>query len=267
MSKRLSDKVAIITGSGRGIGRASALRFAGEGATIVVSDIDARTAEETARSIVDAGGRAICHPADVTDSSQVDGLVARATSEFGRLDIMFNNAGGALPEATDGVTDEKYREVLALNLDGVFFGTRSALRVMVPQGSGCILITTSGAGLGAVPGFAAYGMAKAGVVNLAKSVADEYGKYGIRANVVSPGPIASEGMLAYLDSQEGLRERTERGVPLRRLGTSEDIANVALFLASDEASYVSGVVIPVDGGISSRYSTPTPPPPTRAAAR
>lgn len=258
MGDRLQDKIGIITGSGRGIGRASAIRFASEGASIIVSDIDADTAQETTRLILDAGGRAICHPADVTDSAQVDALVERAISEFDRLDIMFNNAGGALPEITHEVSDEKYREVVALNLDGVFFGTRAALRVMVPQRSGCILMTTSGAGLGAVPGLASYGMAKAGVVNLAKSVADEYGKHGIRANVVSPGPIASEGFLAYLDSVDGLKEKMESGVPVRRLGMPEEIASTALFLASDEASYVSGVVIPVDGGIASKYPTPTP---------
>lgn len=257
MGERLPGKIAIITGSGRGIGRACANLFAREGASVVVSDIAADTAEEATKSIVEAGGQAICHPADVTDPSQVDGLVERAVSEFGRLDIMFNNAGGALPEVTDEISDEDYRRVIALNLDGVFFGTRAALRLMVRQQSGCILSTTSGAGLGAVSGLASYGMAKAGVVNLAKSVADEYGKHGIRANVVSPGPIASEGFLAYLDSVEGLRQKMEDGVPVRRLGLPEDIANAALFLASDEASYVTGVVIPVDGGIACRYPTPT----------
>ena len=258
MGNRLGGKIAVITGSGRGIGRASAIRFASEGAAIIVSDIDVNNAQETTRLILDAGGRALCHPTDVTDSSQVDALVERAVSEFGRLDIMFNNAGGALPEITHEVSDEKYREVIALNLDGVFFGTRAALRVMVPQQSGCILMTTSGAGLGAVPGLASYGMAKAAVANLAKNVADEYGKHGIRANVVSPGPIASEGFLAYLNSVEGLKDKMESGVPVRRLGLPEEIANTALFLVSDEASYVSGVVIPVDGGIASKYPTPTP---------
>ena len=258
MSTRLQNKVAVITGAARGIGRASAIRFAEEGAAIVVADIDADGAEETAQLVTAAGGRAISMPTDVTDSKQVDALVDRAVSEYGRLDIMFNNAGGALPEPTLDVTDKKLREVVALNLDGVFFGCRAALRVMVPQKSGCILITTSGAGLGAVAGLAAYGMAKAGVINLAKNIADEYGPHGIRANVVSPGPIASEGFLAYLNSVDGLRQKMENGVPARRLGRPEDIANAALFLASDEASYVSGVVIPVDGGISSQYPTPTP---------
>ena len=268
MSDRLRDKVAIITGSGRGIGRAGALRFAEEGALIIVSDLDAGNAEDTTRAVQEVGGQAICHPADVTDAEAVDALVDRAISEFGRLDIMWNNAGGAIPEPTLDVTDDKYREVVALNQDGVFYGTRAALRVMVPRRSGVILITTSGAGLGAVGGLTAYGMAKAAVINLARNVADEYGPLGIRANVVSPGPIGSEGFLAYLDSVPGLREKMEGGVPARRLGTPEDIANTALFLASDEASYVSGVVVPVDGGIAAKYPSPTPeptpePPPER----
>lgn len=258
MGERLKEKTAIITGSGRGIGRACAIRFAQEGAAVVVSDINADNAQKTTDLILAAGGRALCHTSDVTDSAQVDTLVERAVAEFGQLDIMFNNAGGALPETTHDVTDEKYREVIGLNLDAVFFGSRAALRVMVQQGSGCILMTTSGAGLGAVPGLASYGMAKAGIINLAKSIADEYGQYGIRANVVSPGPIVSEGFLAYLNSVEGLKEKMENGVPVRRLGRPEEIANTALFLASDEASYVSGVVLPVDGGIASRYPTPTP---------
>ena len=258
MSERLRGKVAIITGGGRGIGRVSAELFAREGAKVVIADIDAANAEAATKAILDAGGEALCHPTDVTDSAAVDGLVDRAVSEFGRLDIMFNNAGGALPESTHEMTDEKYREVVALNMDGVFYGTRAALRVMLPQKSGCILITTSGAGLGAVKGLAAYGMAKAGVINLAQNVAKEYGPLGIRANVVSPGPIASEGFMQFLNSVDGLQAKMEGGVPLQRLGQAAEIANTALFLASDEASYVSGVVVPVDGGISGVYATPTP---------
>lgn len=258
MGDRLEGKVAIITGSGRGIGRVGAELFAREGASVVVSDIHAANTKETAEAITRAGGRAISHPADVTDSAQVDALVERAVAEFGRLDIMWNNAGGALPEETHTVADEEYRQVVQLNMDGVFFGTRAALRVMLPQKSGSILITTSGAGLGAVPGLATYGMAKAAVINLAKSVAYEYGEFGIRANVVSPGPIASEGFMQFLNSVEGLRAKMEDGVPARRLGEPEDIAHAALFLASDEAKYVSGVVVPVDGGISSLYPSPTP---------
>lgn len=256
MSQRLEGKVAIITGSGRGIGRAGAELFAREGASVVVSDIDGAIAKETAQAIIEAGGRAIDHVTDVTDSAQVDALVDRTVAEFGRLDIMWSNAGGARPEETLGVTDEQYQDVIALNMHGVFYSTRAALRVMVAQKNGSILITTSGAGIGGIPGLTAYGMAKAAVINLAKSVAQEFGPHGIRANVIAPGPIDSEGLSSYLDSVEGLREKMEDGVPVGRLGQSEEIANAALFLASDEASYVSGVVVPVDGGVGSGHPTP-----------
>ncbi len=256
MGDRLAGKITIVTGAGSGIGRASAELFAAEGAVVVVNDLDSDSASATVARIEAASGRAVAHPADVTDPVAVESLVARTTAEFGRLDVMFNNAGGARPEATDAMSPEDYRRVVALNLDGVFYGTQSALRVMMPQRSGCILMTTSGAGLGAVHHLAAYGMAKAGVVNLGKSVAAEYGRFGIRANVISPGPMGSEGFLSWLDTIEGGRERFESEVPIRRLGRPEDIAHAALFLASDEASFVSGIVVPVDGGISSQYPTP-----------
>ncbi len=260
MGDRLAGKITIITGAGSGIGRASALRFASEGATVIVNDVNSSGAEETVKLVVKAAragsGPAVAHPADVTDPKQVDELVARATRDYGRLDVMFNNAGGAQPESTVEMTVEKYRSILALNLDGVFYGTQAALRVMLPRKSGCILMTTSGAGLGAVHHLAAYGMAKAGVINLGKSVAAEYGPRGIRSNVISPGPMGSPGFMSWLDTIEGGLERFEAEVPVRRLGTPEDIASTAVFLASDEASFVSGIVVPVDGGISSQYPTP-----------
>lgn len=253
---RLADKITIITGAGSGIGRASAVRFAEEGASVVVNDINDAGIKETVALITESGGVAVGHPADVTDPQQVDEIVARTMRDFGRLDVMFNNAGGARPTPTDTMSIEDYKAIVDLNLHGVFYGTQAALRVMLPQRSGCILMTTSGAGLGAVHHLAAYGVAKAGVVNLGKSVAAEYGRHGIRANVISPGPMGSPGFLGWLGTVEGGRERFEAEVPVRRLGTPEDIAHTALFLASDEASYVSGIVVPVDGGISSQYPTP-----------
>ncbi|MCB9726289.1 MAG: SDR family oxidoreductase [Spirochaetaceae bacterium] len=256
MGNRLAGKIAIITGAGQGIGRAGALAFAAEGATVVVNDLHEETAQETTRRVHEAGGRALCHVADVTDSRAVDALVERCVAELGRLDVMWCNAGGARPESTVEMSDAAYERVVALNQHAVFYGCRAALRAMLPQRSGNLLITTSGAGLGAVHHLAAYGMAKAAVVNLGKSLAAEYGRHGIRANVISPGPMGSEGFLSWLATVEGLRERFESEVPLRRLGTPEDIARTAVFLASDEASFVSGVVVPVDGGIASQYPTP-----------
>jgi len=256
MAGRIEGKITIVTGAGSGIGRASAELFAREGAVVVANDIDPETAAETVRSIEAAGGRALAHPADMTDPEQVNGLVDRAVSELGRLDVMFCNAGGARPEPTHEMPVDRYRRVIQLNLDSVFFGTQAAIRVMLEQGGGCILMTTSGAGIGSVMQLAAYGAAKAGVINLAKNVAAEYGKNGIRANVVSPGPMATPGFLSWLDTVENGLQMFEEQIPIGRLGTADDIARAALFLASDEASFISGITVPVDGGNSAIYHSP-----------
>ncbi len=256
MSGRLSGKISIITGAGSGIGAASARFFAAQGATVVVNDIDARAARKTAEEIATAGGRAVDHVADVTKPEEVEALVARTKRDFGRVDVFFNNAGGAIPEPTESVSLLEYRRLIALNLDSVFFGTQCALRVMMEQRKGCILMTTSGAGLRAVRHLAVYGMAKAGVISLARSIAADYGRYGIRANAISPGPMATPGFLAWLATvRDGLR-RFEAQVPTGRLGTPEDIAQAAVFLASDEASFINGVTLPVDGGVHAVFASP-----------
>ncbi len=256
MADRLVGKVGVVTGAGSGIGQATALRFASEAACVVVNDIDANSAEETVKAIREAGGEALSHQADVTDPEQIEALVARATDEFGRLDIMFNNAGGATPEATDSMPIERYRQIIQLNLDSVFFGCQCAVRAMLPQRSGCILMTASGAGVGAVLHLAAYGAAKAAVISMARSIATEYGKQGIRANVIAPGPMLTPGLRAWLDTLEDGPAQYAEQVPVGRLGTPEDIANAATFLASDEASFISGILMPVDGGISAIYAAP-----------
>ncbi len=256
MSGRLAGRISIITGAGSGIGAASARLFAAAGATVVVNDIDVRAARKTVEEIGAAGGRAVDHAADVTKPEEVESLVARTTRDYGRLDVFFNNAGGAIPEPTESVSLLEYRRLIALNLDSVFFGTQCALRVMMEQRSGCILMTTSGAGLRAVRHLAVYGMAKAGVISLARSIAADYGRYGIRANAISPGPMATPGFLAWLATvRDGLR-RFEAQVPTGRLGTPEDIAQAAVFLASDEASFINGVTLPVDGGVHAVFASP-----------
>ena len=256
MGERLAGKIAIITGAGSGIGRASARRFAEEGATVVVNDIDPSSAEETVAGISADGGQAIAHPADVTRPDEVEGLIERATTDFGRLDVLFNNAGGAIPEPLDSMALDEYRRLMQLNLDAAFYGSQCALRVMKEQRSGCILMTTSGAGLRAVRNLAVYGMAKAGVIQLARSIAADYGRFGIRANVISPGPMATPPFLAWLDTVRNGLKRFEAQVPLGRLGTPEDIAHTAVFLASDEAAFVNGVTIPVDGGVDAIFAAP-----------
>lgn len=256
MGDRLAGRISIITGAGSGIGAASARLFAAQGARVVVNDIDPRAAAATVDAIVRSGGEAVAHVADVTKPEETDALVAKTVRDFGRLDVFFANAGGAVPEPTESVSLAEYRRLIALNLDSVFYGTQAALRPMMAQRKGVILMTTSGAGLRAVRHLAVYGMAKAGVISLARSIAADYGRHGVRANAISPGPMATPGFLSWLATvRDGLR-RFEAQVPVGRLGTPEDIAQAAVFLASDEASFVNGVTLPVDGGVHAVFASP-----------
>ena len=256
MAGRLEGKVAVVTGAGSGIGRASALRFAAEGAAVVVNDLDPEAARLVVSEIERAGGRARPAPGDVTRPATAEDLADQAVAAFGKLDVFYNNAGGAMPTPIEATDHARWRRDLDLNLDSVWYGTRAALRIMVPQRRGCILATSSGAGLGAVYGLSAYGAAKAAVINLMRSVALEYGAVGIRANAICPGTTETPQLRAWLDTQPG-RDRFASGIPLRRLGLPEEIATAALFLASDEASYVTGAALVVDGGISSSAAVPS----------
>lgn len=252
----LAGRVAIVTAAGSGIGRASALHFARAGAQVIASDIDGAAVDETVRLIAAAGGAAVAQVADVTQAVQVQQLVDAALACHGRLDVMFNNAGGAFPQPTHEMSLETYRQIVALNLDSVFFGVHAALPVMLRQRAGTILSTTSGAGLNCVLGLAAYGAAKAGVINLMKNIAVEYGPHGIRANTISPGPMDTPGLRAWLGTFENGPARYAAQIPSGRLGTADDIAQAAVFLASDAAQFINGVVLPVDGAIHAQLATP-----------
>lgn len=253
---RLHNKIAIITGAGSGIGRACALRFAAEGARVVVNDVNTDGAAATVEQIVARGGEAIVLSADVTQAQAVLEMVEATVRRFGRLDIMFNNAGGATQTPLLDIDPDEYRRLMALNLDSVYYGVHAALPVMLAQGGGVFLSTTSGAGLAAVPGLAIYGAAKAGIINLMRSVAVDYGPQGIRANTISPGPMDTPPVRAWLETTPVGVAGYAAQVPVGRLGTAEDIAAAAVFLASDEASYVSGVVLSVDGAIHARLASP-----------
>ncbi len=258
MTKRLDGKIAIITGSGRGIGRACALRYGQEGATVVVNDIRAENVTRVVGEITSAGGKALAHPCDVTDPAQVQAMVDRAVKEFGRLDVLYANAGGSIPKATHLMSVEEYRSIIALNQDAVFYGVHAALPVFMRQKSGLFLTTASGAGQNGVPDLAAYGAAKAAVINLMRVIAVEYGGMGIRANSVSPGPMGTELMHSWLDTMEGGAAAFAAQVPSGRLGTPEDIAVAAAFLATDEAFFINGVCLPVDGAVSALLASPRP---------
>ncbi len=256
--QRLKDKVAIITGAGKGIGRACAERYGTEGAVVVVNDIDEENVAAVTEAIVSAGGRAVAHTADVTDPDAVQAMVDRTVAEFDRLDVMFANAGGAMPKPTHETSVDEYRRIIALNQDAVFYGVHAALPVMMRQRSGLFLTTASGAGQNGVSELTAYSAAKAAVINMMRTVAVEYGRLGIRACTISPGPMLTETMRGWLETMVGGVAAFEAQVPSGRLGTPEDIAVAAAFLATDEAFFINGAMIPVDGAISALLASPRP---------
>jgi meso-butanediol dehydrogenase/(S,S)-butanediol dehydrogenase/diacetyl reductase len=255
MSDRLRGKVAIVTGAGSGIGRATALRFAAEGAKVVVNDLDADAAGRVAKEIQAAGGTATPFPADVADPRQVESLVREATFRFGRLDVLVNNAAAVIPGPVESITDLDWRRTQSVTLDGVFYGLRAAIPVMAAQGGGAIVNIASGAAVAGEPGLAAYGAAKAAVVNLTKTAAVENAARGVRINTILPGPIETPPLLAAVEATGG-RAGWDRQIPCGRLGKPEEMAAVALFLASDEASYVHGAAIIADGGVAARTNSP-----------
>ncbi|MDJ0847126.1 MAG: SDR family oxidoreductase [Myxococcota bacterium] len=250
-----SDKTIAVTGAGGSIGRASALLFASLGGSVVASDINEKSLRETTDEIERAGGIALPVVADVTDPDQAAGIVRSACERFGGIDVLYNNAGGSFPTPMGEIDRNEHARIRALNFDAVYHASMEALPVMVEKGGGVILATTSGAGSGAVRGLATYGAAKAGVNSLMRSIALEYGRRGIRANAIAPS-AATVGMLAWLETLPGGVEGFAEKQPMGRLGTPEDIASVAAFLASEHAGFVNGVVLAVDGGVEAMLAVP-----------
>lgn len=250
---RLQDKVAVITGSGAGQGRAAARLFAAEGAQVVVTDVNEPGVRETVADITGAGGTAIAVPADVSNEESVRELMQEAIRQFGAIDILYNNAGIA-PFADDRFETlevELWDRIHNVNLRGLFLCCKHAIPRMVLQSSGSIINTASVAGLIGIGGQLAYSAAKAGVIGLTKATATTYGRHNIRCNAICPGAVET-AMTAMLLDQERIRQAQLRLQPIRRLGSPEDIANLALFLASDESSWMTGAVIPIDGGWTNR---------------
>jgi NAD(P)-dependent dehydrogenase (short-subunit alcohol dehydrogenase family) len=247
---RLENTVALITGGGTGIGHATALLFAREGASVALLGRRPAPLEETAAEIVRLGGRALAIAADVTDEDGVRTAVGHTLDVFDRIDVLVNNAGVPGESAPVHETSDRiWWEVTNANLTGCFRMTRAVLPCFLDQGAGVIVNVSSTCGLIGAPGNAAYSVAKAGVIELTKCVALEYAGAGVRCNCVCPGTVDTDMTRGYLARPER-HARTLSAIPLRRLGAPPDIAASILYLASDESAFTTGAVLTVDGGVT-----------------
>ena len=244
---RLAGKVAIITGAGRGIGYATAMKFGREGATVITCDINADQAQQAAHDVAEAGGEAMGFQIDVRDPDSLTTMVRQVVARYGRIDCLVNNAGIVQDSTLKNMTEEQFDSVIEINLKGVYNCTKAVVDVMLKQNSGVILNASSIVGLYGNFGQTNYAASKFGVIGMVKTWARELGRKGIRANAVCPG-FVSTPILGKIP--EKVLKALEERVPLGRLAYPEEIANTFAFLASDEASYINGAVIEVSGGLT-----------------
>lgn len=256
---RLNDKVALVTGAARGIGRGIAMRFAAEGARVGILDLDESACQTVADEALASGGEAIALAADISQSPQVNAALAQLRERFGAIDVLVNNAAvmpaGAIHETSPGDFDR----CLAVNLRGTYLVSRGVIPGMLAQGRGSIIHIASVTGLLGLPGIAAYSMTKGALIALTRAMSTDYAARGIRVNSVSPGTIDSPMLHDFLAAQSdpaSLRQEFAAMHPIGRVGTIAEVANVCLFLASDEASFVTGANYTVDGGISVKGEQP-----------
>ncbi len=247
ISMRLEGKVAIVTGGGTGIGRATAGLFSREGARVVVADYNADTGRETVQAITDVGGEALFVEVDVSDSAQVQRLVQSTLDAYGRINILFNNAGVLLFGTVLDTDEEAWNRLMSINLTGVFLCTKAVLPHMIEGGGGSIINLTSSTGAHDAAGNAvAYVTSKGGVALFTRAAAIDHAEDNVRVNAIAPGPTDTPMLRDNLSAEE--LETFAATFPMKRLGRPEELANAALFLASDEASFVTGAILAVDGG-------------------
>ena len=252
MKGRLQGKVALVTGGASGIGRATAVAFARESAWVVVSDVDATGGEQTVQAIRTAGGQAIFARADVSQAAQVEALTERVIETCHRLDCAFNNAGiqGQIADTVE-CNEENWDRILATNLKGVWLCMKYEIPLMLRQGGGAIVNTASNFGLVGSAGMPAYSASKHGVLGVSKAAALEYASRGIRVNALCPGPIKtplSEGVIREHPDAERMVETIMSRLPVNRWGLPEEVAEAAVWLCSEAASFITGAALPVDGG-------------------
>src|ERR687894_3259588 len=246
---RFKDRVTIVTGGGSGLGRVLAHRFAAEGAAVVVADVARERAVAVAEEIFDAGGDSLAQTTDVTDASEVKTMVEATREAFGPVDVLINNAAKATDADFLSLGEMTWDTDVAITLKGSFLCSQAVLPDMVEQGSGVILNISSVNAL-AYYGNEAYSAAKAGILSLTRSLAVRYGAFGVRVNTIAPGTLRTPAWEQRTEVDPDVFERVARWYPLGRVGKPEDVVGAALFLASDEAAWITGAVLPVDGGLT-----------------
>lgn len=249
---RFDDKVVIVTGAGSGIGAATARAFSEAGAYVVLADLDQDELDTIAATLPQ--DRTLVHRLDVSRPDEVDAMVEATVAHFGGIDVLFNNAGILVEGTADATALEDWNRIVAVNLTGVFLGAKAALPHL-KQRKGCIVNTASVSGLAGDRGMAAYNAVKGGVVNLTRALAIDHGRDGVRVNAVCPS-FTRTGMTADMQQDEATVQAFLDRIPLGRLGEPVDIARAVLFLASDDAGFVTGVNLPVDGGVSASNGQP-----------
>jgi len=246
----LNQKIAIVTGASSGIGEATAVELANRGATVIVSDINIENGQSVVNTINKNGGKAIFIKANVANDREVNALIDEVLVQFGRLDIMINNAGiaGNL-SFFEHISDEDWNGIIAVNQTGVFYCMRAALKIMKAQKSGCIVNTSSVAGIGAAPRMGAYAASKHAVIGMTKTAAAEYAKYNVRVNAICPTIIKTPMGMGYMDEDIQVQQMVKSAIPMKRFGEADEVARTVCWLCSDDASFITGESVRIDGGM------------------